>query len=379
MNPRVVVAPDSFKGSLTAQEASAAMAAGVREVWQGAIVDLCPLADGGEGTLSALESQFQLRELEVTSPLTGTTTAMWGWDPESRTALIEAAQAIGLGLTPAAQRDVWRSQSRGVGQLMRAALDAGAARIYLAVGGSGTNDAGAGMLAELGVRFLDKNGNRLEPVPAELGEVDRVDASELNSNLAFTEVILLADVDNPLTGPTGATYVYGPQKGAQDLAALDAVLSRLSNAAQKDGTVTSTKPGAGAAGGLGWAAMHFLNADSRSGAETVARLAGLPEALARADLLLTGEGAADSQTLRGKTVTAALREACHARVPGVVIAGQVRAGAERLFELGALATLPLSYSYGSTEEDMREAAARLRSTTADICRLLDARIGPEED
>ncbi len=367
--PKIVVAPDSFKGSLSAEKAAEAMATGILQACPSATVLKIPLADGGEGTLEVLRSRFAPQATRVAGAQEGLVPANWGWDSTTDTALIEVAQAVGLNLTPEKDRDPWLGSSVGVGELIMATLDAGARTIYLALGGTGTNDAGAGMLSALGARFLDRDGKSLLPNPSGLRSVAAVDSSGLDPRLASVRVHLLLDVRNPLTGPHGATCVYGPQKGVVDTAALDRVLKTVAAAAERDSQATSLIPGSGAAGGLGWAAMHFLNAQAHPGASTIVRMVGLRESLQGADLLLTGEGRVDSQTAEGKTVTAALELARQTGIPAAVFAGSVAASTAQLQDLGAAWTIDLTSGVAPTEDELRSAFPRLQQAVRGFCEV----------
>ncbi len=364
---RVLITPDSFKEALTAQQVADSMCRGVREVWPGARVTQLPLADGGEGTLEALTAQYAVRELAVRGPLGKPAVAKWGWDSNQGVALIEAAQAVGLELIEASDRDPENASTFGVGQLVLEAARTGARQIVLAVGGTGTNDGGAGLLSALGVRFLDREGNELPATPNGLRRLFSINADRLQ--LPGIEFVLATDVDNPLLGERGATRVYGPQKGVANLEATEAALENLARIAESK--VTS-QPGAGAAGGLGWAAMHFLGATRISGADLVASTVGLEVAVASADLILTGEGRVDGQTLSGKTVGAVLHMAHTYGVPAAVIAGRVELEAQELLSRGAAGVFALGFSGQSLSEDLANTAANLQRVSASICLLVEA-------
>ncbi|MDT0344024.1 glycerate kinase [Streptomyces litchfieldiae] len=314
---RVLIAADKFKGSLTAAEVAEHVAAGIRAVRPTAVVEALPVADGGDGTVAAaVASGFEPVELEVTGPLGLPVLATLAGREE--VAVIEMAQASGLALLPPFTFAPMTATTYGTGELIAAALDGGATTVVLGVGGSATTDGGAGMLAALGARLLDADGDPLPFGGGPLRELAEVDLSGLDSRLKDTEFVLASDVDNPLTGPQGAAAVYGPQKGADpvEVEALDAALTNLVRVLEQTvgarATECAAAPGAGAAGGIGFGALLGLNAVFRPGIEVLLDVLGFASALERADLVITGEGSLDEQTLRGKApagVAAAARAA----------------------------------------------------------------------
>ncbi|WP_459617060.1 glycerate kinase [Bordetella sp. 2513F-2] len=370
---KIVVAPDSFKESLSAPAAAQAIARGVRQASPDAEVVCVPMADGGEGTVQAVlaASSGQWRHAEVQGALGETREAAWGWLQDG-TAVVEMAAAAGLELTPAAQRDPLRASSAGVGQLVRAALDAGAHRIILGLGGSATNDGGTGMLAALGVRFLDAHDRPLPPGGGALGALARVDTSGLDARLREVRIEVACDVDNPLCGPHGASEVFGPQKGATpaQVRELDRNLSHLADLCARvlphDRRDT---PGAGAAGGLGYAALAFLNAVFRPGVEIVAELGGLEAAMAGATLAFTGEGRMDAQTLRGKTPAGVARIAARAGVPVVALAGSLGPGYEALHAGGITAAFSLASGPMTLQQACAQADELLADRARDVMQL----------
>ncbi len=326
---RVVIAPDKFKGSLEAAEVAAEVAAGLADGGLVGQVHRVPMADGGEGTVdAALSAGYAPLVVEVAGPLGDPVRATIAVDRETSTAVIEMAAASGLGVLPVDDRGVPRrdalgASSRGTGELVVAALDAGCRRIVLGVGGSANTDGGAGLLAALGVRLLDADG---QPVPdggGGLGRLHRVEVDGLDPRLAQTELVLAADVTNPLLGETGAAAVFGPQKGAGpgDVTALDAHLTRLVD--RLAATVgerardAAALPGAGAAGGVGYAAL-FLGATRRPGIDVVMELVELDTLLTGADAVITGEGSLDGQSLGGKTPLGVAARARSLGVPTVL-------------------------------------------------------------
>lgn len=377
---KVVIAPDSFKESLSAAEVASAIAAGLREVWPHAELLCRPMADGGEGTVDALLAATggEYRESRVRGPLGAPLLAHWGWLPAERCALIEMAAASGLHRVPPAERDVLRACSHGTGELIRAALDAGAVRIVLGLGGSATNDGGSGMLRALGVHLEDAAGRPLPPGGAALAQLARIDASGLDPRLAGVAVEVACDVDNPLCGPRGASAVFGPQKGADaaQVAQLDAALARFADCcATALGRDERERPGSGAAGGMGFAARTFLQASFRPGIELVAEVAGLEAALAGADLAITGEGRLDRQTLHGKTPLGVAALARRHGVPVVALAGSLGDGYQALYRHGIAAAFSLVPGPLGLAEALAEAPRLLRERAADLARLWQAARG----
>jgi len=371
---KIVVAPDSFKESLSAAGVARALARGLHQALPAAEIIECPLGDGGEGTLDAVLAATggEVREARVTGPLGEPVTARWGWLAEQRTAFVEMASASGLELVPRSRRDVLVATSRGTGELLHAALDAGAERLVLAIGGSATNDGGAGLLQALGVRLLDRQGQALGPGGAALAMLASLDVTALHPRLAEVEVVIAADVDNPLCGPQGASQIFGPQKGAspEQVRQLDAALAHFATVtAATLGRDVREQPGAGAAGGVGFAALAFLQATFRPGIEVVAELVGLDDALIDADLAVTGEGRLDGQTLRGKTPAGVLRLARRHGVPVVAVAGSLGEDYDALYEQGLAAAFSLVPGPLSLEEALAQAEVLLERTARDIGRL----------
>jgi glycerate kinase len=329
----VLVAPDKFRGTLTAEEAAAAVARGWRRARPADVLDLVPLADGGEGTLDALVSALsgEVRTVAVTGPLGQPVEAAFGLAASGGEALgiVEMARASGLALVPADRRDPKVTTTRGTGELIVAACRAGAGRVVVCIGGSATNDGGAGMAQALGIRLVDEAGRDLPPGGAALLGLDRVEASGLAPDVRGTEFVVASDVDNPLVGPAGASAVYGPQKGATagDVELLDRALSRYAGVIRRDlGVDVRERPGAGAAGGLGAGLMAFLGADLRPGVEVVMDAVGFRDRAAVANLVVTGEGKLDEQSLRGKTPAGVMGVARELGVPVAIVAGQAAIG-----------------------------------------------------
>lgn len=370
---KLVIAPDSFKESLSAEEVASAIARGWQSVYPDADIHLCPMADGGEGTVDAVlaASGGERRELTVRGPLGQPVQAHWGWLEDGQ-AVIEMAAASGLHWVQPAQRDARVTTSYGTGELILAALDAGARRIILGIGGSATNDGGAGVLQALGVRLLDATGEPLAAGGAALIDLQRIELDGLDPRLAGIEILVAADVDNPLCGPRGASHVFGPQKGANpaQVEQLDRALGHFADLmAATLGEDYREVPGVGAAGGLGFAARAVLGARFRPGIELVAELSGLAAAMQGADLAITGEGRLDGQSLHGKTPVGVARVAQAAGVPVIALAGSLGDGYQQVYEAGIEAAFSLAPGPVSLEQAMAEADLQLQSRTADIARL----------
>ena len=368
---KIVIAPDSFKDSLSAQGVAQAIANGLRDVWPEAQLIECPMADGGEGTIEAVLAAChgQWMQADVSGPLGQPVHAHWGWLPETRTAIIEMATASGLQLLTLEQRDATRTSTYGTGQLITAALDCGARRIILAIGGSATNDAGTGMLSALGARFLDADQQPLPPGGLALVKIAHIDLTAMDSRLSKVQFEVAADVDNPLCGPHGASHVFGPQKGAspEQVLQLDAALRHFAeHSARVLGNDHSEHPGSGAAGGMGFAAKAYLSATFRPGVDVVADLTGLAEALEGADLVITGEGRFDAQTLRGKTPFGVARIARKRGVPVVVLAGTLGEGYAELYAHGISAAFALTSGPMTLEQACRDASTLLHDRARDL-------------
>jgi glycerate 2-kinase len=332
-SPVVVIAPDSFKGSLSAQAVAEAIADGVVRARPDAVVRLCPMADGGEGTLDAMLARGgERRAVRVQGASGAERDAAVGLLPDG-SAIVETAEIVGITDAVAMHEPVQSRSTRGMGQAVRLLLDAGVRRFFVALGGSSTNDGGAGLLVGLGLKLFDDQGRELEPTPAELERLARVDASGLDARLAQASFVGMSDVDNPLTGDHGATAVFGPQKGVQaaQIVSIDGVLGRFAALLEAAlGRNARDLAGSGAAGGLGFA-LRMLGADFQPGAEVVAAQLGLDAALEGANWLITGEGRSDTQTLHGKAPFIACRHARAAGVPATLLSGAVDPAAlERL-------------------------------------------------
>ncbi|MFN3355521.1 MAG: glycerate kinase [Pseudomonas sp.] len=371
---KIIIAPDSFKDSLSAEGVAQAIAQGLAQVWPDAQLVQCPMADGGEGTVDAVLAACngELRRERVRGPLGATVEARWGWLASSHTAIIEMAEASGLQLVAPSQRDACISSTFGTGELIRAALDAGAQRVILAIGGSATNDGGAGAMQALGVQLFDAQDQTLAPGGLALAHLARISLAQVDPRLAQVRVEIAADVNNPLCGPHGASAIFGPQKGANphQVQQLDAALGHFADCcAQVLPKDVREEPGSGAAGGLGFAAKAFLGAQFRAGVDVVAELVGLDEAVRGADLVITGEGRFDAQTLRGKTPFGVARIARRHNVPVIVIAGTLGDGYEQMYAHGVDAAFALPAGPTSLEQACSEAPRLLRERAADIARV----------
>ncbi|KAF6692830.1 glycerate kinase [Pseudomonas sp. EKM23D] len=371
---KIIIAPDSFKDSLSAASVAQAIVEGLAQVWPDAQMIQCPMADGGEGTVDAVLAAChgELRRQIVRGPLGAPVDARWGWLADSHTAIIEMAEASGLQLLPPDQRDACRTTTFGTGELIRAALETGARRIILAIGGSATNDGGAGAMQALGVQMFDADDQPLPPGGLALAQLARISLDSLDPRVAEVRFEIAADVNNPLCGPHGASAIFGPQKGAspQQVQQLDAALGHFADhCARVLPTDVRDEPGSGAAGGLGFAAKAFLGAQFRAGVEVVADLVGLDAAVRGADLVITGEGRFDAQTLRGKTPFGVARIARQHGVPVIVIAGTLGEGYEQMYSHGVDAAFALPSGPISLEQACSEAPRLLRERAADIARV----------
>ncbi|MNF48143.1 Glycerate 2-kinase [compost metagenome] len=372
---KVVIAPDSFKESLSAKLVAEAIAQGVRDAMPAAKILCVPMADGGEGTVDAVLAATpggERRESIVTGPLGQATTAPWGWLPDTCTAVIEIAAASGIHLVPHDKRDATKASTFGTGELILEALNAGAKRIILGLGGSATNDGGSGMLRALGALFLDDSGKQLAEGGLSLAHLHQLDFASLDDRLLGIRIDVACDVDIPLCGLKGASHVFGPQKGASldQVQALDAALEHYADVCSAQfGRDDREFPGGGAAGGIGYAARMFLHASFRPGVELVAELSGLFEAVQGADLVITGEGRLDEQTLYGKTPAGVAAVASAAGVPTIAIAGTLGAGYQRLRDIGIEAAFSITSGPMTLEDACSDAYRLLRDRASDVIRV----------
>jgi glycerate kinase len=368
---KIVVAPQALKGSLSAAETGRAIARGIAEVYPEAEICLVPVADGGEGTVQALieATGGRLLEREVTGPLGKPVRAAYGLLGDGQTAIIEMAASSGLPLLAPEQRNPLLTTTYGVGELIRAALDEGCTRLLIGIGGSATNDGGAGMAQALGARLLDEQGRELPAGGAALSRLARLDTSHLDQRLRTCICEVACDVSNPLCGPTGASAIYGPQKGATAamVAELDRALAWYAQIIERDlGVAVRDLAGAGAAGGLGAGLFAFLRARPRTGAQLVLDAVHLETLLPGASLVITAEGQLDRQTAYGKSVGAVAALAKKYHLPVLVIAGSLGEHYQELYHLGidgltVLPTGPMSLATAMEQADRltSEATARM--------------------
>jgi glycerate kinase len=364
---RVLVATDSWSGTLTALEAGEAIAAGWRQRRPADTVTVVPVADGGVGTVSVLSSLGSLRRTAVEDALGDRVEAEWLVVGD--TAFIEAASACGLSL--GTERDPLRATTAGVGELVCAAAGEGVRRVVVGVGGTASTDGGAGCASALGAWLLGSSGHPVEPGGAALASLDRVTLDELDPRLAGVEVVVAADVDNPLTGPDGAAHTYAPQKGASpsDVAALDAALVRYAAVVERDvpgAAGLATRPHAGAGGGLAAGLMAFAGADALPGSGVVLDLLGPRLRDARADVVVTGEGTFDRQSLRGKAPVGVAGFAASLGIPCLLLAGAVEAGRQELAAAGIDASYAVADLAGSVEESLAAPAEWLTELAAHV-------------
>ena len=362
MPTKIVIAPDSFKGSLTAHEAASAMEEGVLQLLPDAHIVKHPVSDGGEGLVGVVTSA--LGGCIVTTNVSGTlpgqrVDARWGLSSDGSFAIIEMAEAAGLTLVPPDRRDPKITTTYGVGELIRAALDAGVSSIVIGIGGSATNDGGAGMAEALGVRFLDACGNPLARGGAALLDIAAIDAQGKDARIDSVEVLVACDVQNTLCGIQGASAVYGPQKGARlsDVSLLDKALLRFGTSVHASlGVDVLDVAGGGAAGGLGAGFVAFCGATLKRGIDLVLQLTGFDDHLQGADLVITGEGRIDRQVRFGKAISGIVEQAKRRNIPVVAVVGSIEGSRESFLNDGFLNDLePLVDVHTSSEEAMRNA------------------------
>lgn len=359
----ILVCPDKFKGSLSAKEVCGAVRDGLSSTHPDAIIETIPLADGGEGTCDLLTEWYGGRHIElvVNGPLFSPVKAHYGLSEDGTTAFIEMAVASGLTLLDASARDPLLTTTFGTGEMIADALSRKVSKIILGIGGSATNDAGIGMAAALGFKFLDAGGEELKPTGENLIHIRFIDSSSAHPRLKDVQVVTLCDVTNPLYGPEGAAYIYGPQKGASKaaIALLDAGLRNFRRVVHKYLKIYVDFPGAGAAGGLGAGAKVFLNASLIKGVVHFIQSTGLDEKISRADLIITGEGKIDQQTFSGKVVSEVIGLSQAAGKPVVVICGKCELPENELARHGIKKVISLVNENTSTESAIRDAAVHI--------------------
>ncbi|WP_051215787.1 glycerate kinase [Ferrimonas futtsuensis] len=368
---KIVIAPDSFKESLTAMEVANAIEAGWHQIDAEAQTIKLPMADGGEGTVQALldATAGDWLGVEVSAPLGNRRDAGFGLLGDGSTAVVEMAQASGLHLVPRDQRNPMLTSTFGTGELILAALERGVDKIIIGIGGSATNDGGAGMMQALGARLLDEEGVELPPGGGALGRLANLDLCGLDPRLSQVSLEVACDVDNPLCGAKGASAVFGPQKGATPamVAQLDANLEHYARVIeQQHGVAVAEIPGAGAAGGLGAALAGLLKAQLKPGVEIVMDAVGLEQALQGADLVITGEGCIDGQSVHGKTPVGVSRMAKKAGVPVVALAGSLGPGAELVHQEGIAALFSVVPGVTNLDDALARGAENLTLTARNL-------------
>ena len=376
---RVVVAPDSYKGSVSAVGVAAALERGVLRVFPQAEVRKIPIADGGEGTVEALVTATggQMKQERVRGPLGEVVAAFWGILGDGKTAVIEMAAASGLPLVPPDRRDPRITTTYGTGELIRTALDEGLRRIIIGIGGSATNDGGTGMAQALGAKFLAADGTELPPGGGALAQLKTIDLSGLDPRLTETEITVACDVDNPLCGQRGAAAVFGPQKGATPamVAELDAALGHFAGCARAaTGRNVADLAGAGAAGGLGAGLLFFTPAKLRPGVEIVLEAVKFAEVVKDAAFVITGEGRTDFQTAYGKAPVGVAKVAKQFDVPVFCISGGLGDGADDVLAQGIDAVMSICSRPLSLDECMRDGATLIEEAAARLCRILQAKV-----
>jgi len=371
----IIVAPDSFKGSLSAIEVANAMARGIISVFPEAQVTKVPIADGGEGTVEALVTATGGRMMyeKVMGPLGDTVDACWGILGDHETGVIEMAAASGLLLIPKERRDPRMATTYGTGQLIKIALDQGIRKLIIGLGGSATNDGGVGMARALGVKFLDEANHELPDGGAALKDLTEINTEGMDPRLAEATILVACDVDNPLYGPRGASAVYGPQKGAtpEIINDLDQALKHYADIAkQTTGRDVAERPGAGAAGGLGAGLLLFTPSQLRPGVQIVLEATGFAEKVKQADLVITGEGCTDSQTAHGKAPVGVAKIAQHYNVPTLCLSGSLGSGCEDVLQQGIGGVMSIIARPMTLDECMGSADELVYEATARLCRLV---------
>lgn len=376
MTKKFVLAPDSFKESMTAKAACQAMEEGILRVFPTAEITQVPMADGGEGTVDALVAATGGKKIPVTvaSPFPEkNVTTYYGLLGDGKTAVIEMAKANGIELVAKKERDPLKTSTYGTGELIKAALDQGVETIIIGIGGSVTNDGGAGMAQALGAQLLDHEGSELPAGGGALAQLAKINLDTLDSRLEKTEILIASDVTNPLTGPEGASYVFGPQKGAtaEMVRQLDQNLKHYAAIIERDlGISIADVSGAGAAGGLGAGLLAFTQAKMRSGVETVIEHTKLAEKIAQADYVFTGEGGMDFQTKFGKAPYGVAKVAQHYHKPVFACAGYIGENVEVLYDEGMTAIFGILAQASSLDEALATGVENLTRTTENIARVL---------
>lgn len=371
---KIVIAPDSFKESLTALEVAKAIQTGFSRIFPNADYELVPMADGGEGSVQSLidATNGNLQKISVKSPLVNQVEAFFGLSGDKKTAFIEMAAASGLHLVPNEQRNPLITTSYGTGELIKAALNCGVEKILLGIGGSATNDGGVGMLQALGVKFLNAKKQEIDFGGEALSQIQQIDLSGLDKRLSQVAFEVACDVDNPLCGEQGASAIFGPQKGAtpEMVETLDNALRHFAEQAQTQlGVEIADKAGAGAAGGMGGGLLLLPNVTLRSGVNIIIETTHLAEKIADADLVITGEGRMDAQSIAGKTPIGVAKIAKQFNKPVIAIAGSLREDYPVVYQHGIDAVFPIIRQLGSLEETLKLGKENLISTSENVARL----------
>lgn len=373
---RIVVAPDSFKGSMSSMDVANAMEQGILATFPEAQVIKVPIADGGEGTTDSLVKATggRFMKTKVIGPLGAPVEACWGILGDGKTAVIEMAAASGLMLVAKEERNPLLTSTYGTGQLMKTVLDEGMRKLIIGIGGSATNDGGTGMAKALGAEFLDSMGNELPGGGAALRDLATIDVSRLDPRLAEMTILVASDIDNPLCGPHGASAVYGPQKGATPAMVdeLDQALKHYACIAKTiNGKDVLESPGAGAAGGLGAGLMLFTPAQLRPGVQIVLEVTDFEEKIKHADFVITGEGRTDFQTAYGKAPIGVAEVANKYNVPTLCLSGGLGPGCEEVYKKGIAGLMSIVSQPMDLEECMDSAAELVQSATSRLCRILN--------
>lgn len=371
---KIVIAPNGFKGNLSARQVALAIKTGIKRVAPEAVTVIKPMADGGEGTVQALVDATggRLMTARVTGPLGEAVTAQWGMLGGQGTAVIEMAAASGLILMPPDKLNPLITTTYGTGELIKAALDYGCRKLILGIGGSATNDGGAGMAQALGIQLLDGDGRQIPFGGAALASLAHINTAGLDPRLAECEILLACDINNPLCGPSGASAVYGPQKGAtpEMVSLLDAALSHFADVIRRDISIdVRDKPGAAAGGGLAFALMAFLKTTVVPGIDIVIQLTGLVEELKEAALVFTGEGRLDSQTASGKTPVGVALKAKEFGLPVIALAGQLGDGYQTIYQQGIDAAFSIAPGPISLAQSMEQAERLVADAAENAMRL----------
>ena len=372
---KIVIAPDSFKESLTALEVANAIERGFKRIFPNAEYVKLPMADGGEGTVQSLvdATRGRLIEAEVTAPLGNQVKSFFGLSGDGKTAIIEMAAASGLHLVPMDERNPCQTTSFGTGELIKQALDLGVQHIILGIGGSATNDGGAGMLQALGLRLLDKNGQSIGFGGTALSNLAEIQLADLDPRLQHVQIEVACDVNNPLCGERGASAIFGPQKGAtpEMVKELDAALAHFAEIADRDcGKQIKEQSGAGAAGGMGGGLLLLPNVQLKAGVKIVLDNLKFAEQVKDADLVITGEGRMDAQSILGKTPIGVARTAKQFNRPVIAIAGCLREDYEVVYEHGIDAVFPIIRNLGDLPTILKQGEQNLISTAQNVARLL---------